>query len=116
MSLRPILVAASSIFIAFAALAAAPSPASAEEDHVVQFRFDADELAAPRGAERVFRRLDRAAKSACTNASRKTLRDAALERECTESLVAEFVEKIGDERLNALHAEASGASGASAAR
>ncbi|MEQ1931037.1 MAG: UrcA family protein [Parvularculaceae bacterium] len=107
MSLR--LVTASSILIAFAAAAVASAPANAGEAGLVEFRFHADELEAPRGPDRVFRKLDRAARGACVTSGRKTLRDAAVERECHASLVAEFIDKIDDSRLSALHAEASGA-------
>jgi UrcA family protein len=107
MSMR--LIASSTIAIGFLAAAAAPQSASAEETHIVEFRFQADELQAPRGAERVYRSLDRKAKSACFTSGRKSLREATLERECYENLVAEFVEKIDDSRLSALHAEENGA-------
>ena len=87
----------------------AAEPARAEDaSHVVEFRFESGELAAPGGAERVYRRLSREARNACTTGSRKSLREIASERACYDSLVAEFVEKIGDARLSAVHAEENG--------
>ena len=103
MSLR--LCAATSIFICFAAVAGAPASADARESKTAAFRYQVDEFDAPHGIERVLRRLHRAAESACVSNGRKTLREAALERACHERLAAEFVDRIGDSRLSALHAQ-----------
>jgi UrcA family protein len=92
----------------FVLLAGAEPASAAEGSYPVAFRYEAGELAAPGGAERVYRRLSREAFGACTTSGRKSLREAAVARECYARLVAELVEKIGDAGFSAIHAEANG--------
>lgn len=95
--------------VPFFLLMAAGEPAkAAAASHLVEFRFGKGELASPGGAERVYRRLSREAESACSTSGRRSLREAAKERACADSLVAELIGKIGDAGLAGAHADKEG--------
>ena len=79
---------------------AAAAPAHAES---VVMHYSAKELAAPGGAEALYKRIEARARSACADATPAGAWARRAAAACEDDLVADLVEKIGDGRLAALH-------------
>ena len=95
MKLSAITIAA--IAVAFAA------PASAES---FNFRYKSFELQSDASVNAVHKRLMKQANAACYAGARIPLWMARVQKECAVTLADEIVQKIGDQRLTALHGQA----------
>ncbi|MBY0420955.1 MAG: UrcA family protein [Parvularculaceae bacterium] len=90
--------------IGIAALAVAVSaPASAE---TMKFRYNSYELQSDSSLQAVHVRLMKQALRACYPGARVPLRLLQVQKECAASLADDVVQKIGDQRLTALHGQA----------
>lgn len=87
--------------LAFAATLFAAASAAADE---VAFKYQTYELETAGGAEALHSRLMARAKRLCRASDRNL---STLQERCTEKLADEWVAKINDERLSAIHDGAS---------
>lgn len=85
-------------------LLAAPAEASPVRSH-----YAAGELASSSGLESLYARLNQRVDAVCATNGVRGLWLRRAKTRCTEALLADFVEKIGDSGLHALHAQASDA-------
>ncbi len=88
---------------------AAPAAAYPLSDRA-QFHYNTGELATAKSTAKLYKRLESRAHAACFDASRHSLSVVALKKRCEAQLKAEWVAKIGDNRLSNIHAAATGAS------
>ncbi len=94
-ALKVISVAA---FSGFAAISAA----QAGDD--VSFGYKSSELQSTAGVSGLYNRIENRAKAACAADSR-ALYAKKVSKSCEDDLVSEWVEEIGDARLNRQHAQ-----------
>lgn len=83
----------------------AARPAAASDDVTpVNFRYEASELASDEGAEEVYARMELRARKKCDPRGEYTPR---AREQCSTRLVSQWVEAIGDSRIDRIHEDRS---------
>jgi len=81
----------------------APAYAINAQGDKVTTKIDLRDLETDRGITRVYEALARRAKNACTTRGAKPIANRIAEKACTENLLIDFVQDVGNDRLTAYH-------------
>lgn len=80
-----------------------PAYAISTQGEKVTTTIDIRDLETDRGIAKIYKSLERRAESACETPGTKSVNSRQAEEACTENLLIDFVQDVGDARLTGYH-------------
>jgi len=80
-----------------------PASATASQADIVTTKIDIRDLETDRGIAQIYKSLARRAESACRTSGQKSIHARNVENLCTDDLLIDFVQDVGDDRLTAYY-------------
>ena len=80
-----------------------PAAAITTQGDTITAKIDIRDLETNRGVAKIYKSLSRRAENACKTTGNKSLDARRTEKTCTENLLIDFVQDVGDDRLTSYH-------------